>query len=196
MTPRALRGMAVNEVGRARISMMVRSMSSNSRPDTLVQDRTPQPHRFLLQRTAGPYIGVKHFQAIHRRSVGSRARASLRNRQQGPSIMGFEDKAEQSVGRPCRQTNGGSKRPANSPHRSSREGRLSRLSGVRPVKIDVHGPMSDVGRPLKIIPGLKLTTDHFQCARLNYVIRTGRGPASTGRLLRQMSETLEPWYSI
>ena len=58
MTPRALRGMAVNEVGRARISMMVRSMSSNSRPDTLVQDRTPQPHRFLLQRTAGPYIGV------------------------------------------------------------------------------------------------------------------------------------------
>ena len=61
MTPRALRGMAVNEVGRARISMMVRSMSSHSRPDTLVQDRTPQPHGFLLQRTAGPYIGVKQF---------------------------------------------------------------------------------------------------------------------------------------
>ena len=59
MTPRALRGMAVNEVGRARISMMVRSMGSNSRPDTLVQDRTPQPHRFLLQRTAGPYMGSK-----------------------------------------------------------------------------------------------------------------------------------------
>src|ERR1700693_3340008 len=58
MTPKALRGMAVNEVGRARISMMVRSMSSNSRPDTLVQDRKPQPHCFLLQRTAGPYIGV------------------------------------------------------------------------------------------------------------------------------------------
>ena len=69
MTPRALRGMAVNEVGRARISMMVRSMSSNSRPDTLVQDRTPQPHRFLLQRTAGPYIGVKRFQTIRRCSV-------------------------------------------------------------------------------------------------------------------------------
>ena len=65
MTPRALRGMAVNEVGRARISMMVRSMSSHSRPDTLVQDRTPQPHGFLLQRTAGPYIGVKRFQTIH-----------------------------------------------------------------------------------------------------------------------------------
>ena len=65
MTPKALRGMAVNEVGRARISMMVRSMSSNSRPDTLV----PQPHCFLLQRTAGPYIGVKHFQTIHPHSV-------------------------------------------------------------------------------------------------------------------------------
>ena len=31
----------------------------HSRPDTLVQDRTTQPHRFLLQRTAGPYIGSK-----------------------------------------------------------------------------------------------------------------------------------------
>jgi hypothetical protein len=42
MTHIALRGMAANEVGFARISMMVRSMSSNTRPDTLVQDRTLQ----------------------------------------------------------------------------------------------------------------------------------------------------------
>jgi hypothetical protein len=40
MTRIALRGMAANEVGRARISMMVRSKSSNTGPDTLVQDRT------------------------------------------------------------------------------------------------------------------------------------------------------------
>src|SRR5665647_2680937 len=40
----------------------------------------------------------------------SRARASLRNRHQGPSIMGFEDEAEQSFGRPYRYTNGRSKR--------------------------------------------------------------------------------------
>src|SRR6266702_3228758 len=39
----------------------------------------------------------------------SRARASLRNRHQGPSIMGFEDEVEQSFGRPCRQTDGRSK---------------------------------------------------------------------------------------
>jgi hypothetical protein len=39
--------------------MMVRSISSNTRPDTLMQDRTLQAYRFLLQRTAGPYIGVK-----------------------------------------------------------------------------------------------------------------------------------------
>jgi len=32
----------------------------------------------------------------------SRARASLRNRHRGPSIMGFEDKVERSLGRPCR----------------------------------------------------------------------------------------------
>ena len=41
----------------------------------------------------------------------SRARASLRNRHQGPSIMGFEDEAEQSLQRPCRQTNSRPKLP-------------------------------------------------------------------------------------
>src|SRR5665647_3153046 len=40
----------------------------------------------------------------------SRARASLRNRHQGPSIMGFEDEAEQSLRRPCRLTDSRSKR--------------------------------------------------------------------------------------
>ena len=40
----------------------------------------------------------------------SRARASLRTRHWGPSIMGFEDEAEQSLGRPCRQTDGRFKR--------------------------------------------------------------------------------------
>src|SRR5262249_49563173 len=59
MTPIALRGMAGNKIGCARISMMVRSMSSNTRPDTLMQDRILQAYRFLLQRTAGPYIGVR-----------------------------------------------------------------------------------------------------------------------------------------
>ncbi len=39
-----------------------------------------------------------------------RARASLRNRHQGPSSMGFEDEAEQSLGRPCRLTDSRSKR--------------------------------------------------------------------------------------
>ena len=56
---------------------------------------------------------IKRFQTIHRSSrCHSRARASLRNRHRGPSIMGFEDEVEQSKGRPCRQTNGRSKRTA------------------------------------------------------------------------------------
>jgi non-specific serine/threonine protein kinase len=38
--------------------------------------------------------------------------------------MGFEDEAEQSFGRPYRQIDGRSKRHANSPHPSSREGKL------------------------------------------------------------------------
>ena len=60
--------MAGNELGRARISMMARSISSNTRPDTLVRDHRLQSHDFPLQRTAGPYIGVKRFQTIHHNS--------------------------------------------------------------------------------------------------------------------------------
>ena len=41
----------------------------------------------------------------------SRARASLRTRHQGPSIMGFEDEVEQSLGRPCRQCDSRFKHP-------------------------------------------------------------------------------------
>src|SRR5262249_28038965 len=49
-------------------------------------------------------VGVKRFQAVHDGGgrCRSRARASLRNRHIGPSIMGSEDGAEQSNGRPCR----------------------------------------------------------------------------------------------
>src|SRR5262249_52743715 len=45
---------------------------------------------------------VKRFQTIHHDGVdvAPRARASLRNRHQGPSIMGFEDEVERSHGRP------------------------------------------------------------------------------------------------
>ena len=55
---------------------------------------------------------VSNFQTIHHCSVRcrSRARASLRNRHQGHSIMGFEDEVEQSLGRRCHQTDGRSKR--------------------------------------------------------------------------------------
>src|SRR5205085_10921901 len=35
---------------------------------------------------------------------------SLRNRHQGPSIMGFEEEVEQSKGRPCHPSDGRSKR--------------------------------------------------------------------------------------
>ena len=49
-------------------------------------------------------FGVKRFQTIHPYGMGghSRARASLRNRHIGPSIMGFENEVERSVTRPCR----------------------------------------------------------------------------------------------
>src|SRR5665811_1313207 len=57
-------------------------------------------------------FGVKHFQTIHHCSVdvahGLVLLFGIGTR--GPSIMGFEDEAEQSLGRPYRQRNGGSKR--------------------------------------------------------------------------------------
>jgi hypothetical protein len=70
-------------------------------------------------------FGVKRFQAVHdwRCRCHSRARASLRNRRQGPSIMGSEDEVEQSLGRPCSAA--GPSGHANSPHPSSCEGHHS-----------------------------------------------------------------------
>ena len=55
----------------------------------------------------------------------SRALASLRNRHQGPSTIGFEDGAEQSLPRPCQQITAGPSGHTNSPHPSSREGHHS-----------------------------------------------------------------------
>src|SRR5882672_5887109 len=57
-------------------------------------------------------FGVKHFQTIHRYSVDvARGLVLLFGiGTKGPSIMGFEDEAAQSVRRPCHQTTGRSKR--------------------------------------------------------------------------------------
>src|ERR1017187_10462064 len=79
--------------------------------------------RFSSESAPRPFsnrpFGVKRFQTINHYlsdhpplqcRCRSRARASLRNRHQGPSSMGFEDEVEQSLGRPCRQTDGRSKR--------------------------------------------------------------------------------------
>ena len=69
---------------------------------------------------------VKHFQTIHRCSVDVTHGLVLLFGigTKGPSTMGFEDEAEQSFPRPCRQTDGGFKRTY-SPHPSSREGHHS-----------------------------------------------------------------------
>jgi hypothetical protein len=73
-------------------------------------------------------FGVKHFQTIHLCGVDVTHGLVLLFGigTWGPSSMGSEDEAEQSVGRPCRQceTTGPSGH-TNSPHPSSREGHLS-----------------------------------------------------------------------
>ena len=56
-------------------------------------------------------VGVKHFQAIHHCNVNvSHGLALLFGIATRPSIMGSEDEAEHSFGRPCRLCDGRSKR--------------------------------------------------------------------------------------
>src|SRR5215510_14997426 len=71
--------------------------------------------------------GVKRFQTIHHLSVNV-ARGLVLLFGIGTKALpswGFEDELEQSFGRPCRQSDGGPSRHANSPHPSSREGHHS-----------------------------------------------------------------------
>src|SRR6266513_2220373 len=81
--------------------------------------RTHLIHRDIIPPLGGARVSfsnrpfrVKRFQTIHHYSVdvahGLVLLFGIGTR--GPSIMGFEDEAEQSFGRPCRQTNGRSKR--------------------------------------------------------------------------------------
>src|ERR1035438_2906461 len=99
-----------------------RSRSLPFRPSTTAVSMSLTGSRFSSESAPRPFsnrpFGVKHFQTINHYlsdhpplqcRCRSRARASLRNRHQGPSSMGFENEVEQSIGRPCRQTSGGSK---------------------------------------------------------------------------------------
>ena len=75
-----------------------------------LDDRNQRAFRF-----EGGEGSTQVVQLLHGRSIGSqqrRWRQYPRRRPIASSIMGFEDEAEQSIGRPCRQTNGGSKRPS------------------------------------------------------------------------------------
>ena len=73
-------------------------------PDRLSAKRQEAAQSLDVRFSNRP-VWVKRLQTIHHYRVRcrSRARASLRNRHQGPSIMGFEDEAEQSLPRPWRQ---------------------------------------------------------------------------------------------
>ncbi len=56
VTQAASQGLSENENGRARISMMAKSMNALFHgPDTEAQDQSPPSLTFGLQHTAGPY---------------------------------------------------------------------------------------------------------------------------------------------
>src|SRR5215475_13403025 len=81
---------------------------------------------------------VKRFQTIHHYSVdvahGLVLLFGIGTR--GPSIMGFEDEAEQSFARPCRQTNGRSKRTCELTF-SNRPFRVKRFQTIHHYSVDV-----------------------------------------------------------
>jgi hypothetical protein len=112
---------------------------------------TPQGERLGMRATAFCYVGhqcgqkrcqqkdgnvcfsnwpcwVKHFQSVHFIGLNVSHGVSLLSGigTCGPSIMGFEEEAEQSFGRPCCPIRtAGPSRHTNSPHPSSREGHRS-----------------------------------------------------------------------
>ena len=78
-----------------------------------VRSRSPVQHRAILLLHCDVCFSnrpfeVKHFQTIRHCSVDVAHGLVLLFGigTKGPSIMGFEDEAEQSFGRPCRQSNG------------------------------------------------------------------------------------------
>jgi hypothetical protein len=62
-------GATLNPWSRADIHDGLEQTNSNHRPDTLMQDRSRRLDENLLQRTAGPYIGVNRVGLIARRSL-------------------------------------------------------------------------------------------------------------------------------
>src|SRR5882672_6025510 len=93
-----------------------------------VRNRCDMHHSLSVDvRFSNRPFGVKRFQTIHHSSVDvARGLVLLFGiGTKGPSIMGFEDEVEQSLGRPCHQAMAGPSGHANSPHPSSREGHLS-----------------------------------------------------------------------
>jgi len=91
------------------IGLATRRCESNVRSGSIASVLTMS--EFMSASLIGR-LGSSGFQTIrhHSADVARGARASLRNRHQGPSIMEFEDGVEQSLPRPCqdeRQVQGG-----------------------------------------------------------------------------------------
>src|SRR4029450_6969190 len=82
--------------------MMARSpSSSNQRPDTLMQDRSPLTRRTLLQRTAGPYIGSKGEVSSNIGRVCFRIQSGANEDVPGP--VAPDDPKPTCQGSPCRR---------------------------------------------------------------------------------------------
>ena len=108
----------------------------------------PEQKRICLNfhnvRFSNRPFGVKRFSDYPppRYRCRSRARASLRNRHQGPSSMGFEDGWNNLIGGLAVRRTAGPSGHANSPHPSSREGHHSTArwsSIVLLLRLILHG---------------------------------------------------------
>jgi len=128
--------------------------SATKRPDNPLFFRTSRPpiadiaERDRDVRFSNRPVGVKRFQAIDYcgSQHHSRARASLRNRHIGRSIMGSEDEVEQSLWRPCRRQVQADMR-THLIHRPARDiipplggARVSSCDPERPLRHSFSGP--------------------------------------------------------
>ena len=99
-----------------------------------------------------------------------------RRKHQGPSIMGFENNVERSLGRPCRSSAGPSGR-TNSPHPSSREGHHCH----RLVEFELPPMTFDLSRLSSCCGRLSVQRNSVPSTQMRCMITAGRRANASAR---------------
>src|SRR6516162_2399468 len=120
-------------------------MRPTQRPDTLMQDRLPQLHETLLQRTAGPYIRVNRDGSSLRsgsRMSGSSGEAEAKSMscRRGGACWSFTQTEENDQARSCTSL------PTNPASRALEQGQVDRGQTTPSLKARLVHPDEATGR--------------------------------------------------